>query len=118
RHIAVYVISITDEPERALRQGARAFLTKPVPKELLTEAMGALKEFVDREAQRKNVVDLVGGEDVQVTEVGTGKEALAAVSRGNFDCMVLDLGLPDMSGLDLLAEMKKQAGARSRPRVP
>jgi len=129
RHIAVYVISITDEPERALRQGARAFLTKPVPKELLSEAMGALKEFVDREvrtlllveddeAQRKAVVDLVGGDDVQVTEVGTAKEALAAVSRGNFDCMVLDLGLPDMSGLDLLAEMKKQAGARSRPRVP
>jgi hypothetical protein len=129
RHIAVYVISITDEPERALRQGALAFLTKPVPKELLTEAMGALKEFVDREvrtlllveddeAQRRAVVDLVGGDDVQVTEVGTAKDALAAVQGRHFDCMVLDLGLPDMSGLDLLAEMKKQSGARSRPRVP
>jgi len=129
RHIAVYVISITDEPERALRQGALAFLTKPVPKELLNEAMGALKEFVDREVrtlllveddevQRRAVMDLVGGEDVQITEVGTGKDALAAVQGRHFDCMVLDLGLPDMSGLDLLNEMKKQSGARSRPRVP
>jgi CheY-like chemotaxis protein/signal transduction histidine kinase len=129
RHIAVYVISITDEPERALRQGALAFLTKPVPKELLNEAIGALKEFVDRdvrtlllveddEAQRHAVVDLVGGDDVQITEVGTAKDALAAVQGRHFDCMVLDLGLPDMSGLDLLNEMKKQSGARSRPRVP
>jgi CheY-like chemotaxis protein/signal transduction histidine kinase/HAMP domain-containing protein len=129
RHIAVYVISITDEPERALRQGALAFLTKPVPKELLSEALGALKEFVDREvrtlllveddeAQRRAVVELVGGEDVQVTEVGTGRDALAAVQGRHFDCMVLDLGLPDMSGLEVLSEMKKQSGARSRPRVP
>jgi len=105
-----------------------AFLTKPVPKELLNEAMGALKEFVDREVrtlllveddevQRRAVMDLVGGEDVQITEVGTGKDALAAVQGRHFDCMVLDLGLPDMSGLDLLNEMKKQSGARSRPRA-
>jgi HAMP domain-containing protein/CheY-like chemotaxis protein/signal transduction histidine kinase len=129
RHIAVYVISITDEPERALRQGALAFLTKPVPKELLSEAIGSLKEFVardvrtlllveDDEAQRRAVVDLVGGDDVQITEVGTAKDALAAVQGRHFDCMVLDLGLPDMSGLDLLSELKKQSGARSRPRVP
>jgi CheY-like chemotaxis protein len=129
RHIAVYVISITDEPERALRQGALAFLTKPVPKELLSEAIGGLKEFVDRdlrtlllveddEVQRRAVMDLVGGDDVQITEVGTGKDALAAIQGRHFDCMVLDLGLPDMSGLDLLGEMKKQSGARSRPRLP
>ena len=99
-------------------------------KELLTEAFGALKSswtasvrtllvVEDDEAQRQAIVELIGDDDVQTTAVGTGRGRPGRRRRAaHFDCMVLDLGLPDMTGLDLLAEIEEAVGARSRPRLP
>jgi len=119
RHIPVHIISASDERQRGLRQGAIAHLTKPVTRESLTEALGDIREFVDRamrtllvveddETERQSIVELIGNGDVKTTAVGTGAEAIDLLRRERFDCMVLDLGLTDMSGFELMEQLKAE----------
>jgi CheY-like chemotaxis protein len=126
RHIPVYMISVADEPDRALQQGALGFQSKPADKESLGKIFDHLREFVDRrlkkllvveddEVQLHSIIELVGNGDVSTVGVANGKEALEALSREHFDCMVLDLLLPDMPGLELLEQLKKQPQLRSLP---
>ena len=61
------------------------------------------------------VAAFIGNGDVHTTMVGTGREALTALAGQKFDCMVLDLGLPDMSGMELLEEVKKRTDGRKLP---
>jgi CheY-like chemotaxis protein len=116
-------------------QGALAFLTKPVTKEALDTALGDLKRFIKRrvkkllvveddEAQRNSIIALIGNgaseakptrRDVKTSAVSTGAEALAALKRERFDCMVLDLGLSDMTGFQLIEEIKKEPRLRELP---
>jgi HAMP domain-containing protein/CheY-like chemotaxis protein/signal transduction histidine kinase len=118
RHIPVHIISITDERQRGLKLGAMAHLEKPVTRELLDEAFNSIKGFVERRVknllvveddatERNSIVELIGNGDVQTTAVATGEEALAAMQEKPFDCMVLDLGLADMSGFELLDKMRE-----------
>jgi len=117
RHIPVHVISATDQRQRALELGAIAHLTKPVERQGLSDAFDRLVGFVDRtprrlllveddEVQRNAVVELIGNGDVETTAVGTGAEALEAMGKERFDCVVLDLGLPDMEGVDLIQQLQ------------
>ncbi len=118
RHIPVHIISADEESARGLRLGAFAQIQKPVTKEALDDAFAKIKGFVDRpnksllvvednEAQRKAVGELIGGEgDVEITTVSSGEEALRILRERHFDCMVLDLGLPDMNGFDFINRMK------------
>jgi CheY-like chemotaxis protein len=55
-------------------------------------------------------VELIGNGDVKTTTVGSGEQALAALRDSAFDCVVLDLGLPDMDGFALIEQIKKQTG--------
>jgi CheY-like chemotaxis protein/signal transduction histidine kinase/HAMP domain-containing protein len=121
RHIPVHIISVADERQRALRQGAFAQLTKPVTREALDGAFTNIRAFIDRrvkkllvveddDVERAGIVELIGNNDVEVTAVATGQEALDAIDRDTFDCLVLDLGLLDMSGFELLEELR--AGGR------
>lgn len=118
RHIPVHIISVMDDRHRALHQGAIAYLQKPVTKEALENALANIKRFVDRgvknllvvkddETQRMNIVELIGEGDVQITAVGTATEALAALDAEQFDCMVLDLGLSDMNGVEMIVRLKE-----------
>ncbi len=118
RHIPVHIVSAGDGRQNALKAGAVAFLEKPITKDALLDAFGEIRTFVDRpvknlllveddEAQRKAVADLVGGEeDVHVTAVGSSEEAISALEERHYDCMVVDLKLPDMTGFDLLEKLK------------
>ena len=119
RHIPVQVISVEENWQRSIQMGALAFLQKPASRESLDMALSGLREFAERsvkklliieddKAQRNSLVSLVGNGDVQTTAVGTGAEALALLESENFDCMVLDLGLPDMSGFQLIEKLKKE----------
>ncbi|HTV22469.1 MAG TPA: HAMP domain-containing protein [Polyangiaceae bacterium] len=126
RHVPVHIISVEDEEKRGLKQGAMAYLHKPVSKEGVEAALSRIKAFVERpvkrllvvednEVQRKTTVDLIGNRDVQTTAVGTGGEALALLGQEKFDCMVLDLGLPDIPGLKLIQQIERDLHLRDLP---
>jgi hypothetical protein len=119
RHIPVHIISVADERRRALRQGALAHLTKPVTREALDTTFMNIRGFIERgvkhllvveddDIERSSIVELIGNNDVHLTAVATGQEALEAIERETFDCMVLDLGLSDMSGVELLEELSRR----------
>jgi CheY-like chemotaxis protein len=119
RHIPVHIVSAGEGKTNALRAGAVAFLQKPLEKEHLDDTFRQIASFIDRSAkslliveddddQRNSIVELVGsGDDVEVTAVGTSEEALAQLEEKHFDCMVLDLKLPDTTGFKLLERLKK-----------
>src|SRR5206468_3309568 len=91
RHIPVHLITTEEERERGLRMGAMGVLTKPLrTRDALDEAFARLKKFNEprekrvllvesADAQRAQLADLIGGEGVHVTAVGTAADAVAAV---------------------------------------
>jgi CheY-like chemotaxis protein/two-component sensor histidine kinase len=126
RHIPVHIITVEGDPAPTLSQGALGFVTKSDTRESLQQVFDQLKEFIERpvknllvveddEIQTLAIREIIGNGDVKTTVVGTGKEALAAVQSDKYDCMVLDLGLPDMSGTELLEQIKQSAVSRSLP---
>ena len=126
RHIPIQVITVDEDEQPALSQGALSYLTKSDRREPVEKAFEELKSFVERpvknllvvdddEVQRTNITGLVGNGDVQTTAVASGQEALASIQSKQFDCMILDLGLPDISGLDLIEQIKKSDTHRRLP---
>jgi CheY-like chemotaxis protein len=126
RHIPVHVISVDEDSEPARTGAAVGFLTKSETKESLQMAFDQIKDFVERpvknlllveddEVQTMHIRELIGNGDVKTTVVSSGKEALAAIHSDKYDCMVLDLGLPDMSGTELLEQIKNSPTSRSLP---
>jgi CheY-like chemotaxis protein/HAMP domain-containing protein/signal transduction histidine kinase len=128
RHIPVYLITVTDEPERSLQAGAVGFLLKPADREALSQAYEAIRAFIERrvknvlvieddELQRSAILDIIGNGDVKATAVANAEEALDALGRQHYDCVVLDLVLPDRSGLELLQEIKSRPELATLPIV-
>jgi CheY-like chemotaxis protein/signal transduction histidine kinase/HAMP domain-containing protein len=128
RHIPVHVISAMRERERALRQGAISYINKPVSRETLQEEFTRIQKFLmggkrsllvveDDKAQRESIVSLIGDADVHIVTAETGKAAMEALAEQHFDCMVLDLTLPDISGFDLLDQLGAQPRLRDLPIV-
>jgi len=128
RHIPVQILTIEDERQYGLERGAFSFITKSVTTEGLEEALERLKSFTathvrrllvveDDPAEQLSVRELLAHTDVEITSVGTGAEALAAMRAASFDCVVLDLRLPDMSGFELLGEVQADDDLRSTPIV-
>jgi HAMP domain-containing protein/CheY-like chemotaxis protein/GAF domain-containing protein len=126
RHIPVHIISVTDEALRGLKLGAIAHLSKPVTPEALETALTTITGFIERtvknllvvednDVERNSIVELIGNGDVQTTAVATGAEALAAMAARPFDCVVLDLGLSDISGFTLLETMRESAALSQIP---
>jgi signal transduction histidine kinase/HAMP domain-containing protein/CheY-like chemotaxis protein len=117
RHVPVELISTEDEHHRALRMGAAGFLQKPADAAVVDAAVDRLAKIAacttkrlllveDDERERRSILALIGNHDVEVFPVGSAEEALDALRRDPFHCMVLDLGLPDMSGVELLRKIK------------
>jgi CheY-like chemotaxis protein len=128
RHIPVHVMSSLRERERALRLGAISYLNKPVSQAALQEEFARIQKFLlggkrsllvvdDEPAQRDSIVALIGDADLHIVAVDTGKAALEALRDHHFDCMVLDLTLPDISGFDLLDIIGKDESLRDLPVV-
>nr|OLE14566.1 MAG: hypothetical protein AUI36_38910 [Cyanobacteria bacterium 13_1_40CM_2_61_4] len=127
-HIPVHIISVEGHRRRALQQGAFTHLQKPVSRNALLGTFEDIADFVERpikkllvvnddEKQRASVVELIGNTDVKTTAVGNGKAALAALKDETFDCMVLDLKLPDMTGFELIESIPKSPGRKELPIV-
>ncbi|MBA3644849.1 MAG: HAMP domain-containing protein [Gemmatimonadaceae bacterium] len=126
RHIPVHIISGVDDKQHGLKAGAMAFLEKPADKEALDNAFGRISEFIDtsprnllvvedNENQRQSIVELISHDDVDITAVGSAEEAMKTLGEKKFDCVVLDLGLRDMSGFDLLEKVKSDPAMRGLP---
>ncbi len=126
RHIPVVLISAEDQRQHGRRLGALGFLLKPASHEGVMATIGGLLDFAaqperklllveDDPIERATLLDLIGTTDVTATAVATGKEALAALEEERFHCMVLDLGLPDTSGVELLRKMRRLPDCRELP---
>jgi len=126
RHIPVHIISAKERSLEPIREGAVEYLMKPVAKEDLEEAFNRIEIFVNRkiknlliiednENSRKAMRILIGNGDVKCFEAGTGKEALAMYEQNQIDCMILDIGLPDMSGFDLIHKLENIKGHKIPP---
>ncbi|WP_366519338.1 response regulator [uncultured Caulobacter sp.] len=127
RHIPIHVISAEDHSQTALSLGAIGYLVKPVKRDDLAEVLKILEAKLastvrrvliveDDRVQREAVGKLLTSGDVETVGVGTAAECLDALKRETFDCMVLDLSLPDASGYSLL-ETLSQDGDHAFPPV-
>ncbi|TCM16158.1 signal transduction histidine kinase [Novosphingobium sp. PhB165] len=119
RHIPVHVVSASDHAQTALSLGAIGYLVKPVKRDELVEVLKALAAKMaqsvrrvliveDDQVQRDAVASLLATAGVETVGVGTAAECLERLERETFDCMVLDLNLPDASGFALLETLKKE----------
>ena len=119
RHIPIHVISGSDQAQTALALGAIGFLEKPAPRERLAEVLAMLQEKLasrvrrvliveDDAVQREAVSQLLGSQDVETVGVGTAAECLQELRGGQYDCMVLDLALPDATGFSLLETLSEE----------
>ncbi|QYF91733.1 HAMP domain-containing protein [Massilia sp. PAMC28688] len=128
RHIPVHVISSMREREKALRSGAISYLNKPVKLERIEEEFNQILRFMsqtrrslliveDDEVQRLDITQLIGDSDLELVSVDTGAKALEILAERRFDCVVLDLSLPDMDGFTLLDTISKDPNLRDLPVV-
>ncbi|HET6275066.1 MAG TPA: HAMP domain-containing protein [Candidatus Cybelea sp.] len=124
--IPVHVISGAEQWQHALDFGAVTHLTKPVTEEALTQTFDSLLGYgggrsknlllvEDDITQLNAMVNLIDAGEVAVTAVRTGAEAMQAIAEQRFDCIVVDLGLPDVSGEELIAQMRQTAHAAAVP---
>ena len=118
RHIPVHMISASNHAKNALEMGAVGYALKPIEREQLLEAIKNLEARFTQKLRRVLIVEddlalrestalLLAADDVETVAVGTTADALEHLRATTFDCMVLDLSLPDRSGLELLAEMSR-----------
>ncbi len=128
RHIPVQIVSVEEERQYGLERGAFSFHNKPLTTDALKDAFDRLKCFAeprvrellvveDDPREQMSVVELLGHDDIRITTADTGAEALSLLRSRPFDCVVLDLKLPDMSGFDLLAQVQDEESLRDTPIV-
>jgi HAMP domain-containing protein/CheY-like chemotaxis protein/signal transduction histidine kinase len=117
RHIPVQMLTLDEDRHHGLARGAFAFVTKPTTTEGLEEALAHIKEYSaprrkrllvveDNPAEQLSIKELLGCDDIDVTVVATGSEAIQTVNQQAFDCVVLDLRLPDISGFEVLERFR------------
>lgn len=119
RHIPVHVISVEDRVEAAMHMGAIGYAVKPTTREELKDVFARLEAKLtqkvkrvllveDDDLQRESIARLIGDDDIEITAVGLAQDALELLRTTIFDCMVIDLKLPDMLGNDLLKRMSTE----------
>jgi CheY-like chemotaxis protein len=128
RHIPVQMLTLDEDRQHGLARGAFAFVTKPSNPDELEQALGRIKEYSaprrkrlliveDNPAEQFSIRELLGHDDIDVIVAATGTEALDIVGQEAFDCVVLDLRLPDMSGFDILERFRDDPKVKDLPVV-
>ncbi len=128
RHIPVQIVTLEEERQHGLAHGAFAYVVKAPTTDGLEAAFDRIKDFTaprtkrlliveDNAIERQSIVELLGHDDIEVATAGTGTEALAAMFDRSFDCVVLDLRLPDMSGFELLEKIHAEPALANVPVV-
>src|SRR5258708_29356133 len=117
RHIPVEILSMDEDRQQGLARGAFSYLNKPTTSEGLNAALARINDYVrprrkrlliaeDNEAERFGVSELLSHPDIEIATADSGRAALERLRAERFDCMVLDLRLPDISGFEVLEEMQ------------
>ena len=128
RHIPVQIITMEEERQHGLSHGAFSYLVKPATTEDFESAFDRIKTFVaprtkrllvveDDDVEQQSIVELLGHHDIEITTASTGAEAFNALLDRPFDCCVLDLRLPDMTGFELLDKLQEEPSLRDVPIV-
>jgi HAMP domain-containing protein/CheY-like chemotaxis protein len=128
RHIPVQIITVEDERQTALAHGAFSYLVKSPTTVDIEAAFERLRDFTaprtkrllvveDNDIERQSIVELLDHDDIELTAVATGGEALEALAERRYDCVVLDLRLPDYSGFELLERFQAEPTLRDLPVV-
>jgi CheY-like chemotaxis protein len=128
RHIPVQIVTLDENRQHGLTRGAFSFMTKPVTSDQLELALTRIKTFAamtrkrllvveDNDAEQMSITALLSHDDIEIVTVSRGDEALTALKEQQFDCVVLDLRLPDMTGFDVLERMRDDETLRNLPVV-
>jgi CheY-like chemotaxis protein/two-component sensor histidine kinase len=128
RHIPVQMITLDEDRQHALARGAFSFVTKPTTTEGVDAAITRIKEYAkprrkrllvveDNPAEQMSIQELLSYDDIEIDTAGTGNGALTSLRQNQYDCVVLDLRLPDMSGFEVLEEIKRDEALSDVPVV-
>jgi HAMP domain-containing protein/signal transduction histidine kinase/CheY-like chemotaxis protein len=113
RHIPVQIVTLDEDRQHGLSRGAFCFVTKPATAESIEAALSRIKHYAvprrkrllvieDDAAEQLSITALLAHDDIEIVTAETGTEGLDLLNEERFDCVVLDLSLPDMSGFDVL----------------
>ena len=128
RHIPVQIITVDEERQSVLARGAFSYLVKSPTTEGIKSALERLRGFTaprtkrllvveDNDIERQSIVELLDDKDIELTAVATGGEALDALLGRTYDCVVLDLRLPDINGFELLEKFRAEPALQDLPVV-
>lgn len=119
RHIPVHIVSGYEETIEAYNKGAIGYLTKPVTKESVESAIEQMQSYMNNSIRNLLIIEddknlrtsirmLLDARDIKITESTTAGESISLIAENHYDCIVLDLGLPDMSGFEMLKTLKER----------
>ncbi|HXH75901.1 MAG TPA: PAS domain S-box protein [Bacteriovoracaceae bacterium] len=119
RHIPVHIIAGEDYMEAALHMGAIGYMLKPVKRDEIKNAFSKLESkftqtskrilvVEDDEIQREGICQLIADAEIEIITVSSAEDALLELNKTVFDCMIMDLNLPGMNGIELLEKMSHQ----------
>jgi HAMP domain-containing protein/CheY-like chemotaxis protein/signal transduction histidine kinase len=128
RHIPVQIITLDEDRQHALARGAFSFVNKPTTTEGVSAALSQIKEYTkprrkrlliveDNEAEQLSIRELLDHDDIEIVATDTGAGALVALRENPWDCVVLDLRLPDMSGFEVLDKIRNDTALANVPVV-
>jgi HAMP domain-containing protein/CheY-like chemotaxis protein/signal transduction histidine kinase len=128
RHIPVQMLTLDEDRQHGLTRGAFSFLIKPTSSEGLEEALSRIKAYAspqrrrllvveDNPAEQMSIRELLAHDDIEISIASSGEQAIDALRAAAFDCVVLDLRLPDMSGFEILDRLREDERLRDVPVV-
>jgi HAMP domain-containing protein/CheY-like chemotaxis protein/predicted transcriptional regulator len=128
RHIPVQIVTLDEDRQHGLARGAFSFVTKPTSTEGVRAALSRIKEYAeprkkrllvieDNPAEQMSIAELLGHDDIEIRTVGSGEEALQSLRETPADCVVLDLRLPDMTGFEVLEQLRADPALSDIPVV-
>jgi HAMP domain-containing protein/CheY-like chemotaxis protein/signal transduction histidine kinase len=128
RHIPVQIITLDEDRQHALARGAFSFVSKPTTTEGVSAALSQIKEYAkprrkrlllveDNAAEQMSIQELLGHSDIEIVTTATGADALSTLRENPCDCVVLDLRLPDMTGFEVLNQIREDESLFNVPVV-